>query len=118
MSPHLHPVIVLHEVEEDMMELLMRYMYSGQVSVTEEQLVPLVQAAKDLGIKVWLINCLSLLDRYPLLSSTVCLKKTPLKDMCDFLTLKMLPLALALIKTKNRHLFDPLVRKCSFYMRI
>ena len=72
MSPHLHPVIVLHEVEEDMMELLMRYMYSGQVSVTEEQLVPLVQAAKDLGIKVWLINCLSLLDRYhwiPLLNS-------------------------------------------------
>ena len=59
MSPHLHPVIVLHEVEEDMMELLMRYMYSGQVSVTEEQLVPLVQAAKDLGIKVWLIGCLS-----------------------------------------------------------
>ena len=29
----------------------MRYMYSGQVSVTEEQLVPLVQAAKTLGIK-------------------------------------------------------------------
>ena len=27
-------------------------------------------------------------------------KKTPLKEMCDFLTLKMLPLALALIKTK------------------
>ena len=26
-------------------------MYSGQVSVTEEQLVPLVQAAKTLGIK-------------------------------------------------------------------
>ena len=45
-------------------------------------------------------------------------KKTPLKEMCDFLTLKMLPLALVLIKTKNRHLFDPLVRKCSFYMRI
>ena len=28
-----------------------RYMYSGEVSVTEEQLVPLVQAAKTLGIK-------------------------------------------------------------------
>ena len=28
-------------------------------------------------------------------SNTVCLKKTPLKEMCDFLTLKMLPLALA-----------------------
>ena len=41
---------------------------------------------------------------------TGCLKKTPLKEMCDFLTLKMLPLALALIKTKNRHLFDPLVK--------
>ena len=27
-------------------------------------------------------------------------KKTHLKEMCDFLTLKMLPLALALIKTK------------------
>ena len=34
-----------------MLELLVRYMYSGQVSVTEEQLVPLVQAAKTLGIK-------------------------------------------------------------------
>ena len=45
-------------------------------------------------------------------------KKTLLKEMCDFLTLKMLSLALALIKTKNSHLFDPLVRKCSFYMRI
>ena len=38
------------------------------------------------------------------------LKKTPIKDMCDSLTLKMLPLALALIKTNNRHLFDPLVK--------
>ena len=45
-------------------------------------------------------------------------KKMSVKEMFDFLTLKMLPLALALIKTKNRHLFDPLVRKCSFYMRI
>ena len=41
-----------------------------------------------------------------------------LKEMYDFLTLKMLLLALVLIKTKNRHLIDPLVRKCSFYMRI
>ena len=41
---------------------------------------------------------------------TGCLKKTPLKEMCDFFTLKMLPLALALIKTKNRHLFDLLVK--------
>ena len=39
-------------------------------------------------------------------------KKTHLKEMCDFLSLKMLLLALALIKTKNHHLFDPLVRKC------
>ena len=28
-------------------------------------------------------------------------KKTLLRDMCEFLTLKMVPLALALIKTKN-----------------
>ena len=45
---------------------------------------------------------------------TGCPKKTHLKEMCDFLTLKMLPLALALIKTKNRHLFDPMVRNPSF----
>ena len=45
---------------------------------------------------------------------TGCVKKTLLKEMCDFLTLKMLPLALALIKTKNRHLFAPLVKKCPF----
>jgi len=36
--------------------------------------------------------------------------------MCDFLTLKMLQLALALIKAKNRHLFDPLVKNCPFSM--
>ena len=42
--------------------------------------------------------------------NTGCLKKKHLKEMCDFLTLKMLPLALALIRTKNRHLFDPLVK--------
>ena len=41
---------------------------------------------------------------------TGCFKKTHLKEMCDFLTLKRLPLGLALIKTKNRHLFDPLVK--------
>ena len=35
-------------------------------------------------------------------------KKMSLKEMFDFLTLKMLPLALALFKTKNCHLFDPL----------
>ena len=45
-------------------------------------------------------------------------QKKLLKDICYFLTLKKLPLALALIKTKNRHPFDPLVRNCSFYMRI
>ena len=61
-----------------------------------------------------LIGILSITNR----SYSVSQKKTLLKEMCDFLTLKMLPLALALIKTKNCHLFDPLVRKCSFYMRI
>ena len=40
------------------------------------------------------------------------------KQCIIILTLQILPLALALIKTKNRHLFDPLVRKCSFYIRI
>ena len=38
--------------------------------------------------------------------------------MCDFLTLKMLPLALALIKTKNCHLFDPLEKNCPFSIKI
>ena len=32
------------------------------------------------------------------------------QNICDFLTLKMLTLTLALIKTKNRHLFDKLVK--------
>ena len=50
-APHQYPVIVINDTEDEIMELLLRYMYSGQVSVTEEQLVPLVQAAKTLGIK-------------------------------------------------------------------
>jgi len=41
-----------------------------------------------------------------------------LKEMCDFLTLEMLPLALALIKTGNRHLFNPLVKKALFQWKI
>lgn len=48
---HQHPVIVIRDMEDGIMELLVRYMYSGQVSVTEDQLVPLVQAAKSLSIK-------------------------------------------------------------------
>ena len=39
------------------------------------------------------------------------LKKRILRKMCNFLSLKMLQLALALIKTKNRHLFD-LLENC------
>ena len=56
--------------------------------------------------------------------TTGCSKK---RVMCDyrvfqktfdvrFLTPKMLPLALALIKTKNRHLFDQLVKNLPFSM--
>ena len=50
-APHQHPVIVISETGDELVELLVRYMYSGQVSVTQDQLVPLVQAAKSLGIK-------------------------------------------------------------------
>ena len=50
-AAHQHPVIVISDTRDELVELLVRYMYSGQVSVTEEQLVPLVQAAKSLGIK-------------------------------------------------------------------
>jgi hypothetical protein len=49
--PHLHPVVFLKDVEVRIVELLLRYMYSGQVSVQGERLVPLVQAAKSLRIK-------------------------------------------------------------------
>ena len=35
-------------------------------------------------------------------------KKTLLKGMCDFLTIKMLPLALMLIKTKKLQSFLPI----------
>lgn len=48
---HQHPVIFVRDVEASILELLVRYMYSGQVSVSEEQLLPLVQAAKSLSIK-------------------------------------------------------------------
>ena len=33
------------------MELLVKYMYSGEISVSQDQLIPLVQAAKSLAIK-------------------------------------------------------------------
>ena len=45
-------------------------------------------------------------------------KKMSVKEMFDFLTLKMLPLALALIKTKNHHLFDPLVKNVLFQWKM
>jgi len=48
---HQHPVIFVRDIEASILELLVRYMYSGQVSVSEDQLVPLVQAAKSLSIK-------------------------------------------------------------------
>ena len=51
-------------------------------------------------------------------TSTGCPKKTHHKEMRDFLTLKMLPLALSLIKPEKRHLLAPLVKNHLFYMRI
>ena len=47
---HQHPVIFLRDIDEDILHLLVQYMYSGHISVTEEQLVPLVKAAKSLNI--------------------------------------------------------------------
>ena len=48
--------------------------------------------------------------------NTRCFKKTHLKEMTDFLTLKMSPVALALIKPKKRHLLAPLVKNHPFYI--
>ena len=45
-------------------------------------------------------------------------QKMFIKEMCHFLTQKMLPIALALIKTQNFYLFDPLVKNHPFNMRI
>ena len=38
-------------LQDGIVELLVRYMYSGQVSVSEDQIIPLVHAAKSLSIK-------------------------------------------------------------------
>ncbi|XP_023327290.1 protein abrupt [Eurytemora carolleeae] len=46
-----HPVIFVKDIEDGIVELLVRYMYSGQVSVSEDQIIPLVHAAKSLSIK-------------------------------------------------------------------
>jgi len=46
-----HPILFLKDVDTAVVELLLRYMYSGQVSVSEDQLSPLVTAAKSLSIK-------------------------------------------------------------------
>ena len=46
-------------------------------------------------------------DTKELVICTGCTKKTLLMDLCDFLTLEMLPIALMLIKRKICHLFLP-----------
>ena len=43
-------------------------------------------------------------------------QKMHLKEMCDFWTLKMLPLALALIKTKKKPSFWPIGQKMPIYI--
>ena len=50
-EPHQHPIFVLHDIDDGLLEMLLKYMYSGKVNVTEDKLVPLVTAAKDLEIK-------------------------------------------------------------------
>ena len=44
-------MIVLSDVEDEMVELLVRYMYTGQVGVAEDKLIPLVKLAKTLHVK-------------------------------------------------------------------
>ena len=67
-------------------------------------------------VSAQIINCAG--DHVTLEKSVIiirgCFKKTLLKEMNDFLTLKMLPLALALIKRKNCHLFDTFVTHALF----
>lgn len=46
-----HPVILIDDVTDEIVEMLIGYMYSGQVSVTQQQIVPLLNAAKSLGVK-------------------------------------------------------------------
>ena len=38
-------------LQDEIVEMLIGYMYSGEVSVTQEDIVPLLNAAKSLGIK-------------------------------------------------------------------
>jgi DNA-directed RNA polymerase subunit RPC12/RpoP len=46
-----HPVILVNDMKDEIIEMLIGYMYSGQVSVTQDEIVPLLSAAKSLGIK-------------------------------------------------------------------
>jgi len=46
-----YPVIFIKDIEDCIVELLVRYMYSGEISVAEDQIIPLVHAAKSLAIK-------------------------------------------------------------------
>lgn len=46
-----HPFIVFKDIEPNEMELLLNYMYKGEVNVTQESLPALIKAAESLKIK-------------------------------------------------------------------
>ena len=78
-----------------------------QAPVSNESIVKFAMPLKNFIILQQRLECgVSLLRE----AYRVSQKKMSVKEMFDFSTLKMLPLALALKKTKNRHLFDLLVK--------
>ena len=48
--PHQHPVIVVPVIEENDLDTLVQFMYSGQVSVSQDRLPSLMKAARSLDI--------------------------------------------------------------------
>ena len=76
-------------------------------------------------IKVWNSTCWQIALKYldqgslkKLFKSNIqgVSKKMFLKEIAEFLTLKMLPVALVLIKPEKRHILAPLVKNHPFYM--
>ncbi|KAF0313065.1 Longitudinals lacking protein-like [Amphibalanus amphitrite] len=50
-NPHPHPIVILRDVSQYNMELLLDFMYHGQVNVAQEQLPEFLKVAELLKVK-------------------------------------------------------------------
>ena len=50
-SCHAHPIVFIPDLSEEVLELILAFMYKGEITVPSHLVLPLMEAARLLGVQ-------------------------------------------------------------------